>query len=240
MIEYQTLYPKDAIKIDQAGNYILLVQGDLKITYELAKESHIIIINQALQDILISEEGTIKEGGKLDLTYLDLSLGTLKLRSKIKVCQDAELKVVSKFLVAGEKDIHMYYQNTGPKSSVLIDNSAIVLSCGDLILECTGDIVKGAYQSSSHQKSRTLTFKDVKRALCIPKLLIDEDDVEASHAMSCGAIDEEIMFYMQSKGLDEKSAMRLLIHSYLMLDEMVDEELKSQLEKQVEEICLMY
>ena len=240
MIKYQILCPKDAIKIEENGSYILLVKGDLKIDYELAKESHIIIINQASEDVLISEKGTLKEGGKLDLTYLDLSLSALKLKSEITVSKDAELKVVSKFLVAGEKDIHMYYQNTGPKSSVLIDNSAIVLSCGDLILECTGDIIKGAHQSSSHQKSRTLTFKDVKRALCIPKLLIDEDDVEASHAMSCGAIDEEIMFYMQSKGLDEKSAMRLLIHSYLMLDEMVDEELKSQLEKQVEEICLMY
>lgn len=240
MIKYQTLFPKDAIKIEEDGSYILLVKGDLKIDYELAKESHIIIINQASEDVFISEKGTIKEGGKLDLTYLDLSLSTLKLKSEIRVLKDAELKVVSKFLVAGQKDIHMYYQNTGSQSSVLIDNSAIVLSGGDLMLECTGDIIKGAYQSSSHQKSRTLTFKDVKRALCIPKLLIDEDDVEASHAMSCGAIDEEILFYMQSKGLDEKSAMRLLIHSYLMLDEMVDEELRNQLEKQVEEICLMY
>ena len=228
------------LHLNRDVNYILLVNDDLKLSLELDGENHLIILNQASKDIRIQNTGTLKKDAYLKITYIDLSAHGLDLSSDISVDEGASLEVVLKILVATSKQVKMNYVNHKAHSSVLIDNSAIVLKNGDLYLCCTGDIKKGAHHSASHQHTRTLTFNEVKRALCIPELLIDEDEVEASHALSSGAIDEDILFYMQTRGLDEKAAMRLLIHSYLMLDEKIDQSLMDKLEKQVDEICMMY
>ena len=71
-------------------------------------------------------------------------------------------------------------------------------------------------RSKCHQKSHCLTIDNPKKARVLPVLNIDEDDVEASHSLSSGTIDEEILFYMNSRGLDKKNALNLILKSYLM------------------------
>ena len=47
----------------------------------------------------------------------------------------------------------------------------------------------------------------------IPALLCDEDDVEGEHAASAGQIDENRLFYLMSRGLDEREAKKLIIEA---------------------------
>ncbi|NLC64279.1 MAG: hypothetical protein GX753_01250 [Erysipelothrix sp.] len=57
---------------------------------------------------------------------------------------------------------------------------------------------------------------DESNAIVFPKLLIDENDVAASHAASVGRPNEEHIYYLQSRGLSKKDAMRLLLKGYLL------------------------
>ena len=71
--------------------------------------------------------------------------------------------------------------------------------------------------------------------------MIDEDDVEASHSLSSGTIDEDVLFYMNTKGIDYSAAMRLFISSYLTLDERLLKDypsIQGEIRKKVEQ-CLM-
>ena len=61
-------------------------------------------------------------------------------------------------------------------------------------------------------------------------MLIDENDVEASHATSVGSVDENQLFYMQTRGLTKKEVLSLIAVGYLsfITDVIDDEDLKNE------------
>lgn len=69
-----------------------------------------------------------------------------------------------------------------------------------------------------------------------PELEIYADDVKCSHGATTGQLDQEPLFYMQSRGIDEKSAKALLIQAFIaeVFDNIADEGLKTSLEQKVE------
>ena len=62
---------------------------------------------------------------------------------------------------------------------------------------------KGCAQAQSHQTTRVLTLGKDHTAKVIPLLLIDENEVKASHALSIGQPDEEQLYYLCSRGLSK-------------------------------------
>mgnify|MGYP002710832516 FL=1 len=103
----------------------------------------------------------------------------------------------------------------------------------------TGRILKDAYGSNSHQSSRALVLSEDQTCEITPILLIDENDVQASHATTIGQIDENQLYYLQTRGLTKKQALGLITVGYLMPiasvldDETLKEELTSKIEKKV-------
>ena len=120
---------------------------------------------------------------------------------------------------------------------------AVVLGKGRLTIEAIGKIVKGAYRSESHQTSRALSFEEGQNATILPELLIDEDDVQASHAMSMGRVDEDALYYLMSRGLSVQQCTSLISQGYLMpiTETLNNEELKTKLkeemERKISELC---
>ena len=76
----------------------------------------------------------------------------------------------------------------------------------------------------------------------IPLLLIDENDVKASHALTIGQPDEDQLYYLQSRGLTTKQAVGLLsIGYFLPVIELIDnEEEKVQLRQEMESKVGLY
>ena len=48
-----------------------------------------------------------------------------------------------------------------------------------------------------------------------PELEIFADDVKCSHGAASGELDEEQLFYMQSRGIGRETAKQILIDAYL-------------------------
>jgi Fe-S cluster assembly protein SufD len=48
-----------------------------------------------------------------------------------------------------------------------------------------------------------------------PELEIFADDVVCGHGATCGALDEELLFYIMSRGLPKGEAEQLLIQAFL-------------------------
>lgn len=53
-------------------------------------------------------------------------------------------------------------------------------------------------------------------ATVIPELEIESNDVKAGHAASIGRIDEEQLFYLQSRGLSRQEAEKEIIKAFLL------------------------
>jgi len=68
-----------------------------------------------------------------------------------------------------------------------------------------------------------------------PQLVIDNDDVKCSHGATVGRIDEEALFYLQSRGINEKEARLMLMFAFAheVLAEVKVEKLRDVIDKLV-------
>lgn len=72
-----------------------------------------------------------------------------------------------------------------------------------------------AQQSNSYQLAQGLLLNDGAHCDAIPGLEIEANDVRATHGASIGPIDEEQIFYLQSRGLDREQAKRTIVEGFL-------------------------
>ncbi|MEE1067430.1 MAG: SufD family Fe-S cluster assembly protein [Fibrobacteraceae bacterium] len=68
-------------------------------------------------------------------------------------------------------------------------------------------------QVNSSQLINTI-LQDNAKVSVKPNLKIYHDEVECSHGCTCGSFDEEELFYLQSRGLTEEKAKKILTRSF--------------------------
>jgi len=73
---------------------------------------------------------------------------------------------------------------------------------------------KGADKTDAHQQDKNLLLSREAEVDSKPALEIYADDVKAGHGATAGALTDETMFYLQSRGLDEDTAMRFLVRGF--------------------------
>lgn len=76
-------------------------------------------------------------------------------------------------------------------------------------------IAPNAQQTEGRQLHRALVLSDGAKVDCKPELEIFADDVKCSHGSTCGDLDAEQLFYMQSRGIALDDARQILIAAYL-------------------------
>jgi len=81
--------------------------------------------------------------------------------------------------------------------------------CGKIYVE------KNAQQTEALQQNNNLMISKKASVNAKPQLEIFADDVVCSHGCTIGAIDEKSLFYLRSRGVPEKEAIKLLINGFL-------------------------
>lgn len=64
---------------------------------------------------------------------------------------------------------------------------------------------------------KILVLDEKSSAIAEPKLEIEANEVKASHAATVGQIDEEEMFYLQSRGISRGEAQELIVAGFLKI-----------------------
>lgn len=78
-------------------------------------------------------------------------------------------------------------------------------------LRSTISFETGAKRSVGHETEDVLLFSPTARNRTVPLILCAEEDVEGQHAATVGKIDKDKLFYLQSRGLSELDAKKLLL-----------------------------
>ncbi|MGA9411132.1 MAG: Fe-S cluster assembly protein SufD [Roseobacter sp.] len=89
----------------------------------------------------------------------------------------------------------------------------------------------GAQKTDGYQISQSLLLDGDSQFLAKPELEIYADDVACSHGSTSGAIDEEALFYLRSRGVPEGQATDLLTLAFLAeaVDEIEDSALRDEI-----------
>lgn len=102
-----------------------------------------------------------------------------------------------------------------------------------------GDVLirAAAEGTDSYEANRNLVLTDGARADSVPNLEIETGNIAgAGHASTTGRFNDEHLFYLQSRGIDEKTARRLVVRGFLneIIQQIGVEELQDRLNETVE------
>lgn len=166
----------------------------------------------------IEEAHIIKDNAKLQVAYGDLERGHNVHDAEYMLCGENASLDVKMAYINDEDDqkkltINVEHQKRNTQSNVEV--YGVMKQTAKFKADVTGHIVKGANGSEAHQASRVLNFDENVNANVSPILLIDENDVQASHACSMGTVDENHLYYLESRGLTPKDAVSLIVSGYL-------------------------
>ena len=141
---------------------------------------------------------------------------------------EARAQVRTAILSKNQENKHyeILIQHNQPMTYGQMDNYGVVKDSGKLVIDGIGTITKGQHGSAAHQTNKIMVFDEACHACANPYLYIDDYDVQASHAAAVGKMDEEHLYYLQSRGLTKKQAMQLITYGYLMpVVEVIDNEM---------------
>ena len=72
----------------------------------------------------------------------------------------------------------------------------------------------GAHKTDGYQRNDNLMLSESARADSIPGLEIEADDVRCTHGATVGRVEDEMVFYAQSRGLTKKEAVRTIVSGF--------------------------
>lgn len=180
---------------------------------------------------------SLAKDATLIATYGEMSEGSVVMKNTIHLNgEGCQATIKSACIANHSKHFEINCIHHASHTIGLMENYAVVVENGDYKMVDTGKIESGAFGSESHQTSRVLTLNENQKAEVTPLLLIDENDVQASHATSIGQIDENQLYYLQTRGLSKEAALGLITIGYLMpvANALDNEELKKQLTEKIE------
>ena len=99
---------------------------------------------------------------------------------------------------------------------------------------------KDAQKTDAKQTNRNLLLSDEARIDTKPQLEIYADDVKCTHGATIGQIEENALFYLRSRGIDEISARKLLLLAFAneCLDRMAPSTARDHVEKLIHQHLL--
>ena len=123
------------------------------------------------------------------------------------------------------------YENTKSYQLIksVIDDSSKSVYQGKIYVDSK------AQKTDGYQLSKAILLKEHAEFNAKPELEIYADDVKCSHGSASGSLDEDSIFYLMSRGLDQKTAKELLINGFLLdvVDKITDEEIKKLLKNMI-------
>jgi Fe-S cluster assembly protein SufD len=92
-------------------------------------------------------------------------------------------------------------------------------------------VFQDAQKTDAFQFNQNLLLSEKAEANMKPELEIYADDVKCSHGATTGELDEEMLFYLRSRGLNKNKAKKILIEGFVneLFDSIENKELKEKL-----------
>ncbi|MDH5721129.1 MAG: SufD family Fe-S cluster assembly protein [Spirochaetia bacterium] len=108
-----------------------------------------------------------------------------------------------------DHDFHINHKESHSRSS--LEFNMALLEHAYAVFSANIKIPENTVSCAAHQSNKNIILSENSRADAIPRLEILTEEVEASHGSATGELSDEELFYLTSRGLDEKEAKHLLL-----------------------------
>lgn len=161
----------------------------------------------------------IRQTGKSYTHTVTISLNGGIVRNNLNMVLDAEHcegHLYGLYLLKGKSHIdnHTVVDNVKPHCNSnelykgVMDGSSTAVFNGKIFVQ------QIAQKTNAYQSNKNILLSDAASVNSKPQLEIFADDVKCSHGCTVGRLNEEGLFYLQSRGISEKIARSLLLHAF--------------------------
>ncbi len=157
---------------------------------------------------------------KATMEWVDCNLGsklTMKYPSIYLMGPEAHGEILS-IAFAGEgqhQDAGGKIIHAAPKTSSSIFSKSISKDGGRATYRGLLEVADGATESRSKVVCDALLLDEDSRSDTYPTIRIDENDADVGHEATVSKIGDEQLFYLQSRGLDEEEASKMIVNGFI-------------------------
>lgn len=148
---------------------------------------------------------------------ISLQLENSELIDVVLAGENSSVEVVGLVLGKGNdnKSLEAYITHAAPNTKSNVNVRSVLRGRSTFAFRGNVKIEKGAKGSDAYLRSDALLFDDAKMGDDTPALEILEPDVKAGHAATIGKVDEQMIFYLMSRGLTRDAAEKMIIEGFV-------------------------
>jgi Fe-S cluster assembly protein SufD len=168
--------------------------------------------------VLGSTRASIARDGHLDWAVLALGGGAGRVHLDTTLDgEGAEARVTGAYATQGRQqlDYETRQIHAAPHTNSDLAFRGILAGRSHAVWSGMIEVLPGAQKIDAFQESRNLLVSKKAHADAIPGLEILANDVRCTHAAAVAPLDESQLFYLQSRGLADAQAKRLMIEGFL-------------------------
>ena len=216
--------------------------GVLKVIADENAEVNVNIINllNETSDNFQAIESILNKNAKVNYTIIDIG-GKSSITNYYSALQgeNAQNDVKTVYLGVDEqlKDINYIAELYGAKTNINIDVQGALSDKAKKHFKGTIDFKKGCKKAKGDENEYCMLLSDKAKAIALPMLLCAEEDVEGNHSTASGKVDSKVLFYIMSRGLSYKEAVKLLVKSRFIkiIEQISDQNLKNEIISKIDE-----
>ena len=229
-ISTQKSYCNSLVNINVTENANL----DFTIVYDIGRQS----IN------FVKLNNLVQKNAKLDYHIVDFCSLHCVQNFASKIEENASCNLKSICIAGGNSKVDInYIQNIiGSKACANIDCTSALKMNASKNFKGTINFEKGAVKSVGKENETCLLLSNTAKSKALPMLLCGEEDVDGSHSSSVGKIGDKELFYMSSRGIDKKEAVKIFVKAKFNnllkdLHPCLKEEIISKIDKELDYEC---
>ena len=111
-------------------------------------------------------------------------------------------------------DHHVEIKHIAPRTHSEMLYKGIVDKKSRAVFNGRLQVEKNAQKILAYQANHHLLLSPMAEAYSQPELEIYADDVQCKHGATTGQIDQDALFYLRARGIDEQTAMQLLLQGF--------------------------
>jgi Fe-S cluster assembly protein SufD len=187
-----------------------------------------------------SQIATVGNDGNLDWAALNLGGKLMHMEAETNLSGNgARVEwTAATFAAAGQTLLTApWLRHEGANTEGHMDFKTVVTGNGYTVFDGMIKIEKQSRGTISRLEEHAIHLSDKARSDSIPGLKIDTNDVQrAGHASTSGQIDEEMLFYMRSRGIPNDDAVHMIVMGFFepVLDRIPLEEMRERVAAVVE------
>ena len=184
-------------------------------------------------------ENRLEKNSKVKHTIIDIG-GKASVSNYYSnvIGENADNDLKSIYLGIGEqrKDINYIAELRGTKTNIDIDVQGALKDSAKKNFKGTIDFKKGSKKAKGNENEYCMLLSDKAKSIALPMLLCTEEDVEGNHSTASGKVDEKQLFYIMTRGISYKEAVKLIVKSKFnkIIERISDEELKDEILSEID------